>query len=311
MLRCRNPAPLFCQVSLTTGQSALLQRVLERPKSKSEESNMIQWVQNSFRKSILLVVMVYMQDILLCRNKRVHWWNPLKFYWSLIALEIVRGHCTDNHGKLTLFNRKLVWKIADVPLLGFVVKHHFMCFSGAVLMLGAGLRPWLFTQRKCGLFTSRNIFRIFFPLAQNRRVFVGIRTWVDQPCWKAQLRLVVGRIPFQTALGFRWFVPPSQAFVLRNGGRNGRARWGGALREKRWPCFFSQFLNHQAGWLAKRMFHRKRVYFFRQFQCFFFESTWTTVLLSFVISNGRDTADFVNFVPFKNPDFESWKCDFS
>ena len=54
----------------------------------------------------------------------------MKFYWSLIALEIVRGHCTDNHGKLTLLNRKLVWKIADVPLLGFVVKHHFMCFFG-------------------------------------------------------------------------------------------------------------------------------------------------------------------------------------
>ena len=51
MLRCRNPAASFRQVSLTTGQSALLQRVLERPKSKSEESHVIQWVQNSFRKN--------------------------------------------------------------------------------------------------------------------------------------------------------------------------------------------------------------------------------------------------------------------
>ena len=44
------PAPSFCQVSLTTGQSALLQRVLERPKSKSEEP-VIQWVQNN-RKNL-------------------------------------------------------------------------------------------------------------------------------------------------------------------------------------------------------------------------------------------------------------------
>ena len=67
---------------------------------------------------------------------------------------------------------------------------------------------------------------------------------------------------------------------------------GGGSPRKKMAIFFSQFLNHQAGWLAKRMFHRKRVYFFRQFQCFFFESTWTTVLFSFVIAKGRDTADF-------------------
>lgn len=47
---------------------------------------------------------------------------------------------------------------------------------------------------------------------------------MDQPCWKAQLRLVVGRIPGKTAWG-SWG-SFQQAFVLRNGGRNSRARLG-------------------------------------------------------------------------------------
>lgn len=167
-------------------------------------------MKTSKQMPFLLVVMVYMQDILLCRNKRVHWWNPLKFYWSLIALEIVRGHCTDNHGKLTLLNRKLVWKIADVPLLGFVVKHHFMCFFGAVLMLGSGLRPWLWwDQDLSGSAVLES------PVAFGG----GPDSWENCP-----------RVPLVRSFPAR----PSSSETADGTAEPGR----GALREKRWPFFF-------------------------------------------------------------------------
>lgn len=162
-------------------------------------------MKTSKQMPILLVVMVYMEDILLCRNKRVHWWNPLKFYWSLIALELVRGHCTDNHGKLTLLNRKLVWKIAERSFAWICCEAPFHVFF------------WV-------------LFWCSVPVWAPD--FGGIRTWVDQPCWKAQLRLVVGRIPGKTALGFRWFVRSSQPGLRPPKRRTERPSQVGALREK-------------------------------------------------------------------------------
>lgn len=106
--------------------------------------------------------------------------------WSLIALEIVRGHCTDNNGKL-------VWKIADVPLLGFAVKHHFMCFFGCC-----------FDARFRSAPPKENAD--FSPLE------ISSTSWWDQDLsGSAVLESPVafggGPDPFSNCLGFRGFVP--------------------------------------------------------------------------------------------------------
>ena len=164
--------------------------------------------------------------------------GKLKFYWSLIALEIVRRHCTYNHKKLTLLNRKLVWKIADVPLLGFVVKHHFMCFFGAVLMLGSGLSPWLFTQRKCGLFTSRDIFRILVGSGLEWISRVGKPSCVWW--WAGSL----GKLPWGSVGSFRSSQPGLRP-PKRRTERPSQVEWG-KTRQKM-AMFFPNFLTRLVG----------------------------------------------------------------
>lgn len=106
-------------------------------------------------------------------------------------------------------------------MLGFAVKHPFMCFFGCC-----------FDAR----FRSEPLTLVGSGLEWISRVGKPSCVW----WWAGSL----GKLPSGSVGSF---VPPSQAFVLRNGGRNGRARWG--LSAKRWPFFFL-FLN-QAGWLEK------------------------------------------------------------